>query len=81
MSEVTGVDVTIKIRMDSGGVLRINSNHAIDEVTVCRMDGIILAQARPGTQEYVSEPFSGEKIVVRVVSGSVSKVVKLIEGY
>ncbi len=45
------------------------------------MDGIILAQARPGTQEYVSEPFSGEKIVVRVVSGSVSKVVKLIEGY
>lgn len=81
VSEVTGVDVMIKIIMDPGGVLRINSNHAIDEVTVCRMDGIILAQARPGTQEYVSEPFSGEKIVVRVVSGSVSKVVKLIEGY
>lgn len=78
---ITDVGVTIRIGRHSGGELRISSSHAIDEVTVCGLDGIVLAQARPGTQEYVSDPFGGEIIVVRVVSGSVSKVVKLTEGY
>ncbi|MCM1369006.1 MAG: leucine-rich repeat domain-containing protein [Candidatus Amulumruptor caecigallinarius] len=77
VEEISGEAVTLTIARVAGDI-DVRSTQPIERVTIYNMSGIILHDAVPMTESYaVSRPASDEVIVVKAVSGRVSKIAKL----
>lgn len=61
-----------------GGEISVVSTQPVDYVGVYTVDGMVVAEAQPGTETCtLADADSSQVVVVKVISGGVSKVVKL----
>lgn len=82
-SEGTGIagvvsdGVRISVTKGAGGIV-IKSNVNIDDVAVYSMDGIVLYSAKPDSDTCVAGTFDEKELIVRIVAGGVTKIVKIL---
>lgn len=74
---VAGEGVSVSVRKEGLGVY-VGSTHDIDYVGVFSVNGMVLHEAAPASMSYsIAEIPASEVVVVKVISGGISKIVKL----
>ena len=70
-----GADISVR---RIGGEISVTSTQPVDYVGVFSADGMVMTEARPGTETCtLSDGDTAQVVVVKVISGGVTKVVKL----
>lgn len=77
----TGVETVDDVKIDihrEGNKISVISSHPIASLSVWSISGMTLLETSPKQNNYIAGPFDASQLLVRVVAGNVTKLVKLL---